>query len=53
MKTISFYQFETLQEAVDYFTRENINLIDVKIGGAFGGVEPTSDDDPVFIYGDE
>ena len=46
----NFYSFDTLKEAVDYFDSMGLAMKDVLIGGAFGGVNPTEDDDPVFLW---
>ena len=46
----NIYSFDTLKEAVDFFDKRNIPIEDVNIGGAFGGLEPTEDDDPSFIW---
>lgn len=49
----SIYSFETLRDIFDYFTYENsVPFDEVKIGGAWGGLQPTEDDEPVFIWGD-
>lgn len=44
-----FYMFDTLQEVIDFFA-QIAQARDVKIGGAFGGSEPTEDDTPVFSW---
>ncbi len=44
------YAFNTLQEVIDFFEVEGIPLDKVGIGGSFGGMTPTEDDDPVFIW---
>ncbi len=49
----SIYDFESLQDALNYFVYvESVPMDEVKIGGAFGGSTPTEDDDPVFIFKD-
>jgi len=48
-RRVSFYQFDTLQEVIDFFA-QIAEARDVKIGGAFGGSEPTEDDTPVFSW---
>ena len=49
-KTKSCYDFETLHDAHVFFNQRRVELCDVKIGGAFGGDEPTEDDAPVFMW---
>lgn len=44
------YAFNTLQEVIDFFEVEGIPPDRVGIGGSFGGMAPTEDDDPVFIW---
>ena len=46
----NIYSFDTLKEAVDYFESRDIAIEDVSIGGAYGGLEPTEDDTPVFLW---
>ena len=47
---ISVYDFGSLREAVDFFDSREIAIEYVSIGGAYGGSEPTFDDDPVFYW---
>jgi hypothetical protein len=46
-----FYEFDTLQEAVDFFNAAGIPLDQVRPGGWYGGPNnPTNDDDPVYFW---
>lgn len=47
----SIYDFETLEDVIVYFCDErDIPPSEIEIEGAFGGPNPTEDDDPVFVY---
>jgi hypothetical protein len=47
----SIYDFATLEDVIVYFNdKRGIQPIDIEIGGAFGGPNPTEDDDPVFTW---
>lgn len=45
-----FYDFDTLQDAVDFFNREGIPLDQVRHGGAAGGPNSPTHDDPVYYW---
>lgn len=47
----SVYDFETLEDVIIFFCDErDIQPSEIEIGEAFGGLNPTEDDDPVFIW---
>ena len=50
---VSVFNFKDMLEAWEYFdSLGGYELEDIKIGGAFGGCEPTEDDPPVFYVED-
>lgn len=52
-ETVSVYKFLSLRQAIAFFEARGVDLNTVYIRGAFGGSDPTEDDDPVFTWGEQ